>query len=85
MKAIRISIVGILWAVYFMFWNLLTPVISNEVAVKQLDDTAESFIQMRYFESIKHYIVWILIVITVLIFIPEIKKIIEKIRKGIRK
>lgn len=70
----------IMWALYFIAQRFLQPIITNEMALRQLDNSAESFIAPQANFMAWEYAIPALVVITLIIYRKEIKQQSQKVK-----
>ena len=70
----------IIWIMYFAVQRFLQPIISNEVALKQFDNSAESFIAPQANFLAWEYAIPVLTILTLILYRKELKTLSQKIK-----
>ncbi|MCX7921233.1 MAG: hypothetical protein N3B21_04300 [Clostridia bacterium] len=75
-------ITAALWILYFTLEKVYYPVITNEEALKQLEDTSRSFTDYAVYQNLWNAAWVVVAIISVLIFLPEFKAAFRRLRGG---
>jgi hypothetical protein len=70
---IKLILSIIVWGLYGLLYSVFYPVLTNEAALKQLEDSNNSFINYAFYRQIWNGTGIILIFITIIIFSKELK------------
>jgi hypothetical protein len=71
---------AVLWIAYFAVQRIFCPVMTNEQALNQLNDTKESFVNLQVYQVFWNYAWLIPLIILILIFREEITDLYYKIK-----
>lgn len=82
MKKLYLKIILILtiWISYFNFYKIFYPTITIDQTLKQLDDNVESFNYLIVYQQLWKFSWILLVIISIVLFKNEIKKIYNKIK-----
>jgi hypothetical protein len=84
MKVFKAIIVVIMWALYFGFMQVLYPVLNNSVAMSQMSIDSGAYTIFAGWQWLGSLVPVILVAVTILIFLKEIKKLYIKIKNKIK-
>jgi uncharacterized membrane protein len=72
---IKIFITALIWIAYSSFEKYLYPLVSNNVAVNQFEDSSQSFIVMQGWNTFNDFLPIVLFIITVCLYKSDIKNL----------
>ena len=78
---LKVIVVALVLAGYKICVNVFAPIITNQVALSQLDDTSGSFMKLTLYNQLTGWIGLVLVVTCIVLFVPEIKKFINILKE----
>lgn len=75
MTKLKIVIASLLWIAYFSYDKIFKTPMQNQVYLNQMNDTTSSFTDVQVFVGLNKWAGLALLIITVLIFLKEIKNL----------
>ena len=78
---IKTIFVILMWIIAIIINQVFAPVLTNEVALTQLNNTDASFIAYQSYQSLASMVVLLLVIGTILFYIRDIIKFIKKLLK----
>ena len=76
--AIKSGVLVALWALLVGLSKVFLPVMTNSVALTQLQDSPQSFTNLAGYTVVIQVLVAILIIVSIAIYIPDIKKLLNQ-------
>lgn len=70
----------LMWGISLTVYRMFSPVLTNDVALTQLENSSTSFTHLQLYQDAGFFVWLALIIITVLIYKNNIKKLYCKIR-----
>lgn len=81
---VKAIVATVIFVAYSIFKGAYVPVLTNQVALSQFEDSNSSFTDLAQYNILMNYLGVFLFVLCVLLFIPEIKKIIKFAKEKIK-
>lgn len=80
MKKLKAFISICLVVIYVVIQRIFYPIMTNEVALNQFEDTANSFVDITTSQLVLHNLHWIFLVLILIVYYKEIINIIKKVK-----